>query len=161
MGKNSEIIASKLRVIKPKTLSIWLIYALALTLYAPDLIGELELWMLGYLYPFFVGVFGFYAIYVYNKKTKLRKESTSETEKPKIETPQKKTLKEEKKLSKIRKNLENKFEFVGKLIKKNKLDAALKNLREIKDEAEKHEFFDLILKTEENIEYCRKELSKA
>jgi len=74
MGEKSETIASKLRVIKPKTLSIWLIYSLALTLYAPDLIGDLELWMLGYLYPFFVGVFGFYAIYVYNKKTKLKKE---------------------------------------------------------------------------------------
>ncbi len=164
MGEKSDVIASKLRVVKPKTLSIWLIYALAETLYAPDLIGDFELWMLGYLYPFFVGVFGFYAIYKYNKKSKLKKESrdfviTSEAEKSETKKPQKKISKEDKKIAKIRKNVEKKFDFVDYLIKKNSIETALKNLRELKDEAEKHEFFDLLVKIEEKIEYCKKEIS--
>ncbi len=166
MGEKSDIIASKLRIARPRTLSIWLIYSLAETLYAPDLIGDFELWMLGYLYPFFVGVFGFYAIYVYNKKSKLKKKElndyivTYESEKPKIETEQKKVSKEEKKLLKVRKSIEKKLEFVDYSIKNNNVETALKNLRKIKEEAEKHELLDLLLKIEEKIEYCKKEISK-
>ena len=165
MGEKSDIIGNKLRIVKPRTLSIWLIYSLAETLYAPDLIGDFELWMLGYLYPFFVGVFGFYAIYVYNKKSKLKKESkdsivTYEPEKPETGPKQKSKLKEEKKLVKLRKNLEKKIEYADYLIKKNNVETALKNLREVKEESEKNEFLDLVLKVEEKIEYCKNEISK-
>ncbi|MFX1502850.1 MAG: hypothetical protein ACFFDH_17955 [Promethearchaeota archaeon] len=165
MGENSEIIANKLKIIKPKILSIWLIYALAQTLYVPESTGDIELWTLGYVYPFFVGIFGIYAIYTYNKKSIVSKESkqfviTSESEKTNIEPKQKKKSKDEKKLLKVRKKLEEKLEFSKYLIKNNKVEIALKNFREIKDDAEKHEFYDLVLKAEESIEYCNKELSK-
>ena len=165
MGEYSDTIASKLRIIKPRSLSILLIYSLAETLYAPDLIGDLELWTLGYLYPFFVGVFGIYAIYAYNKRSKLKKESndyivTYEPEKPEAEPKQKSKSKEEKKLGKIRKSLEKQIEFADYLIKKNNVETALKNLREIKEEAETNQFLDLVLKVEEKIEYCKNEISK-
>ncbi|MFX1375340.1 MAG: zinc ribbon domain-containing protein [Promethearchaeota archaeon] len=103
VGEQSETIVKRVKIIKPESMIIGLIFSMGMVEYSSSItpleLTGLQLSFMSDFFPIFIGIFGVYAIYSFNKKMKLQKEQVelveiSIPEKPKITVEQKEISKE-------------------------------------------------------------------